>query len=59
MSEVETIILGAVANAYGALRFEECPDCEGPFNPSEDEACQNCGLTVDDLCARLERRVRS
>lgn len=56
--EVRGMILTAAKQAYsGSLKQNECPDCELYFNIDEEEVCMNCGLSLDDLCARLERRV--
>lgn len=35
----------------------DCPDCESHWDRATEDACSTCGLSLDDLRARLERKV--
>lgn len=48
--------IAAAAHAHGAAS-KECPDCESHWDRELEHRCATCGLTLDDLAARLERRA--
>lgn len=50
-------VLAAVAKAYGARSAHECPDCESRWDQSTEDECPTCGISLDDLRARLARKV--
>lgn len=47
----------AAAKAYNAPKARTCPDCESHWDQSAEDVCATCGLSIDDLAARLERRT--
>jgi hypothetical protein len=57
VARIDDKVLAGVAQAYGARPEHECPDCESHWDRTLEAACTTCGLSVDDLAARLERRA--
>lgn len=54
---MDDALLAGIAQAYGARPEHECPDCESHWDQSTEDECPTCGLSVDDLRARLARKV--
>ena len=55
--DVPTMLQIETARAYNGLLRDTCPDCEGNWDPAVQAECPTCRLTLDDLRARLERKV--
>lgn len=50
-------LLTTVALAHGSP-MTNCPDCESHWDRAVEDHCATCGLSLDDLRDRLERRAR-
>lgn len=48
--------IAAAGVAHGTASLH-CPDCGARWDRSLTDRCATCGLTSDDLRARLERRT--
>jgi hypothetical protein len=57
--QARDLVLAAVAEAHVLLGEHVCPDCESHWDVTEEDACETCGLSLDDLYLRLERKVAS
>lgn len=56
VAKIPDRVFEAVGRAHGAAS-KECPDCESHWDREIEDRCATCGLTLDDLTARLERRA--
>lgn len=55
-SEIRGRQIASAAVAHGATT-KECPDCEAHWDRDSEDHCATCGLSLDDLRKRLERRA--